>query len=91
MLTVMAARKQLSQAILPMTMSMTVPILTSNPPSCRKPHRCGKCDDCDGPDDEMQRFSKGVQQLICVTTPPIIVGLTILSIALAEESQSMEL
>ena len=36
----------------------------------QKLHRCGKCDDCDGPDDEMQRFSKGVGQLICVTTPP---------------------
>ena len=44
-------------------------------------------------DDELQRFSKGVRQLICVTTPADYRGGSriFLSTALAEESQSMEL
>ena len=44
-------------------------------------------------DDELQRFSKWVRQLICVTTPADYHGAHeyFLSTALAEESQSMEL
>jgi hypothetical protein len=62
---------------------MTVPKPFVNPPSCENPLGIRKStahDAHDAHDDELQRFSKGVGQLICVTTPPIIVGLTNLSI-----------
>jgi hypothetical protein len=68
------------EGLFSVTIGVTVDGASRQRTVTQKPHRCGKCDDCDGPDDEMQRFSKGLQQLICVTTPPIIVGLTNLSI-----------
>ena len=52
---------------------MTVPKPFVNPPSCENPLGIRKStahDAHDAHDDELQRFSKGVGQLICVTTPP---------------------
>ena len=47
----------------------------------------------DGDDDDLQRSSKGVRQLMCVTTTADYHGAPryFLFTALAEESQSMEL
>ena len=62
---------------------MTSPKHTSNPPSCRYPVGIGKStahDARDGDDDESQRSSKGVRELICVTASAEYHGPTNLSI-----------
>ena len=54
-----------------MTMSVTKDGASGQRTVTQKPHRCGKCDDCDGHDDEMQRFSKGWRLCLLLEMDPL--------------------
>jgi hypothetical protein len=46
------------EGLFSVTIGVTVDGASRQRTVTQKPHRCGKCDDCDGHDDELQRFSK---------------------------------